>query len=214
MKPSKTFIIFFAILFLVFSGKASAQACGEYEISVAVRDERENPVKNASVKLEPIEKDETRGQNFVRDKADASLFSISYPEGYSFQKLHKLIVTAPGFKTAENKALFISCEKRDVSVKLARAKSASAAVWSFNNRFNLYVVGPDGKGVDGVKMTLLDGEKVVAEKNMEYGIEYFNLPNALYRIRFEKTGFETKEIEVDLTPLADKFLKVELTPKA
>jgi hypothetical protein len=191
-----------------------AQACGRYAITIKVTDEQGKPVKNASVKLSPIEKDETRGQNFVPDKADPALFSISYPEGYSFSAFHKLTVAAPGFKKAENTGRFTSCEKRSVSVRLVRLKSASEAVWKFENNINIQVFGSDGKYLDDVKMTIIDDKKNSESEDLKFGSAYHYLPNGVYNFRFEKPGFETSQIEVDLTALAGKYLKVELKPKA
>src|SRR6185503_3829105 len=88
------------ILLLAFSALASnadAQACGRYYITVSVKTMDDKPIRNATVDLKAIDKDETQGKNFVRDKKDPSVFSIDYSEGYSFRSLHKLTISAPGF---------------------------------------------------------------------------------------------------------------------
>jgi hypothetical protein len=214
MKHYQTAVIFSIVLFFALFVKANAQACGTYYINITVEDEQNQPVKNASVKLLPIEKDETEGKKFVLDKAEPSKFSISLQEGHDFKTFHKVLISAPGFKESENKVRFISCENRNVVVKLAPLKSASEAIWQFENEIDIQVFGGDGKTLPGVKMQIL-GEKREPE-NIEmgqWGSAFLTLPNGKYRFKFEKPGYETKEITADLTPLANEHLKVELKPK-
>ena len=214
MKPFAAAVIFSTVLFFALFVKVNAQACGTYFINITVEDEQGKPVKNASVKLLPIEKDETEGKKFVRDNAEPSKFSISLQEGHDFKTFHKLIISAPGFKQSENKVRFISCEKRNVIVKLAPLKSASEAVWQFENEIDIQVFGGDGKTLSGVKMQIIAGKKEPETIDMgQWGSAFLTLPNGIYRFRFEKPGYETKEVTADLTPLADEHLKVELKPK-
>ena len=200
------------VLFLALVSQANAQACGKYYVNITVQNEDGKPVENADVKLLPITKDETRGKIFVRDKTNLSLFSIDYPEGHSFGSLHKLIISAEEFKSSENKISFSSCQNRDVIVKLARSNSAQSAVWQFENSVNIVVVS-DGKYLNDVKMTISADGKKSEEMDMKFGSAYFHLPNGEYNFRFEKSGYQTKEVKVDLTPVSGKYLKVELTPQ-
>ena len=210
MKLWKSLIICLPILFFALVSQANAQACGKYYVKITVQNENGKPVENADVKLLPIKKDETRGKNFVRDNANLSLFSIDYPEGYSFSSFHNLIISAEGFKPAENKITFSSCQNREVVVKLARSNSAQSAVWQFENSVNIQVVG-DGKYLDDVKLTISASEKESEVIDMKFGSAYFRLPNGEYNFRFEKLGYQTKDVKVDLTPVSGKYLKVELT---
>ena len=201
------------ILFFAFVSQARAQACGTYHININLQNENGKPIEtNAVVRLSPLEKDETRGKNFVRDNANLSLFSINYPEGYSFESFHKLTISADGFKPTENKVRFTSCQDRDVVVILAKANSATKAVWEFKNNIDVQVVGGDGKNLDNVKLTIIDSEKNSENIEMKFGSSYFHLPNGEYNFRFEKSGYQIEEMKVDLTPLSGKHLKVELKP--
>lgn len=214
MKPYAAAVIFSAVLFFALFVKANAQACGRYAVNITVENEQGKPVKNADVKLLPIEKDETEGKNFVRDKSDPAMFSITLQEGHSFRSFHKLIITAPGFKPSENKVRFLSCEKRNVIVKLAPLKSDSLAFWQFENEIDIRVFGGDGKNLRDVKMQIIGGNKEPETIDMgEWGSAFLTLPNGIYRFRFEKPGYEIKEVTADLTPLANEHLKVELKPK-
>ena len=214
MKRYQTAIIFSTFLFFALFVKANAQACGTYSVTITVENEQDKPVTNAVVKLLPIEKDETDGKKFVRDKSNPATLSISFQEGHSFKTFHKLIISAPGFKRSENKVRFTSCEKRNVIVKLAPLKSASAAIWQFENEIDIQVFGGDGKTLRDVKMQIIAEKREPENIDMgEWGSAFRTLPNGIYRFRFEKPGFETKEVTSDLRPLADEHLKVELKPK-
>jgi hypothetical protein len=214
MKPNPKAVIFLAVLFFALFVKADGQACGTYAVNIMVEDEQGKPVKNASVKILPIDRDETDGEKFVRDKTKPATFSISFPEGHSFETFHKLIISAPGFKRSENKVRFLSCEKRDVIVKLAALKSTSSAVWKFENEIDIRVFGGDGKSLPGVKMQIIAENREPETIDMgQWGSAFLTLPNGIYRFKFEKPGLETKEVTSDLTPLANEYLKVELKPK-
>lgn len=168
------------------------------------------PIKNATVDLKAIDADETKGKNFVKDKADPSLFSIDYFEGYSFRSFHKLTISAPGFNSTENQAKFTSCENRGVVVKLAKAGSPSPAVWQFENIVIVDAVGSDDKAVEGVKLTVIDGHKKSEDVDMRLGSAYFTLPNGQYTFRFEAKGYQTKNEKIDLTTLSRQSVKVEI----
>lgn len=215
MKFRKLIIVSFPILFFALVSQARAQACGTYHININLQNENGEPIEtNAIVRLSPLEKDETRGKNFVRDNANLALFSINYPEGYSFASFHKLTISADRFKPTENKVRFTSCQDRDVVVKLAKANSDADAIWQFKNNVNVEVVGADKKNIDDVKLTIVDNKKNSEFIEMKFGSSYFYLPNGEYKFRFEKTGYQTEEIKVDLTPLSGKYIKVELKSQA
>ncbi len=214
MKPYTKAVIFSTFWLFALFVKADAQACGRYAIDVTVENAQGQPLKNAVLKLLPIEKDETDGKKFVRDKSKPATFSITFQEGHSFRAFHRLIISAPGFKPSEKKVRFTSCENRNVLVKLAASKSASAAVWHFENEIDIRVLGSDGKSLRDVKMQIVGGNREPETIDLgEWGTTFLTLPNGIYRFRFEKPGYETKEVTADLTPLADELLKVELKPK-
>ena len=104
MKLRGAEIFIFCVLFLLFGGlQINAQLCGKYKVTIEVLDENDKPINNAVVQFLPITKDETRGKQFVREENDLSKFSVEYFEGQSISKFHKLIVSADGYKAAENR---------------------------------------------------------------------------------------------------------------
>ena len=79
----------------------------------------------------------------------------------------------------------------------------------------LLVFGGDGKSLRDVKLQIIALNKEPETFDLgEWGSAFLTLPNGIYRFRFERPGYETKEVESDLTPLADIDLTVELKPKA
>jgi len=212
MKFCKSAIIIFPILFFALFSQANAQACGEYQINITIQSEDGKPVENSVVQLLPIEKDETRGKTFVRDAAKLFRHSINYPEGYSFTSFHKLIISADGFKTAENLVKLTSCQQRDVTVTLARLDSSPNAVWQFVNNISIQVIGSDGKNLSDVKLTVSDKLKNSRKNDLKFGSAYLYLSNGEYNFRFEKSGYQIEEVKVDLTSLSGRSLKVELKP--
>jgi hypothetical protein len=195
------------------SSDVNAQACGRYYVSVSVQDLNGKPIKDASVMLRPITVDETKGEQFSRDKADASALSTSFSEGHSFKEFHKVVVTAKGYRTAENQIKVLSCQSRKIIVKLAPAGSPNSAVWQFENNVFIQAVGPDGKGVENAELTVIDEKKNTAPQEMKYGFASFELPNGKYTFRIHADGYLNKEIEADLTTIANFDLKVQLMPE-
>jgi len=210
MKSLTQFGFVLLVVFFALISSTNGQACGRYYITVSVQTLDGKPIKTARVDLKVIDTDETKGKNFVRDKADPSVFSIDYFEGHSFRSFHKVTISAPGFISTENLTKFTSCENRGVVVKLAKAGSSSPAVWSFQNNVNVKAVGSDGKPVEGVTLTVIDGHNKPETVDMKFGFAYFTVPSGEYTFRFEARGYQTKNERVDLTKLARQSVKVEL----
>lgn len=210
MRSFKRFVVCSSLVLFASILQANGQACGRYYINVAVQDEAGKPIKNATVTLKAIDTDETEGKDFAKDPKDPSRFQIDFSEGHSFRFFHKIIVSAPGFATAENLAKFVSCGNRGVVVKLSKAASAPSAVWEFENSVNVEVTAGGDKNIDGVKLTVIDGQNRSHDVPVQIWFAIFDLPNGEYTFRFEAPGYETLNQKVDLTPLADKSVKVEL----
>ena len=158
-------------------------------------------------------KDETRGKQFVREENDLSKFSVEYFEGQSISEFHKLIVSADGYKTAENEIKFITCNRLLIQVKLPKNDSAEIPVWNFENSVTLSTEDENGKEINGVKISVIKDGKVIEEKDSKYYGIGFEIKNGEYIFRFEKDGYQTKEIKADLTKIGDLKITVKLKLK-
>lgn len=192
---------------------AHAQACGKFSVNIIVQDESGKPVDNAIVQFLPITRDETYGKQFVRDKSEPSRFSIEFFEGQGVKEFHKLVISADGYKTAENEIKFPSCRGPYVTVKLPKKDSAAAAVWNFKNLIMVETQDVDGEPVSGVKVIIKKDGKIVEEETMEYFGSGFTLLNGEYVFRFEKDGYQPQEIKVDVMKIAGQEIKTKLEPK-
>ena len=201
------------LFFLLAFKDINAQACGRYYVSVSVQGLDGKPVKNALVKLEPITTDETKGEQFVRDKADPSAFSVSFSEGHSFKEFHKVVVTAAGYQPVEKQIKVLSCQGKHIVVKLAPKGSSSNAVWEFANNVYIDVFNPEEKHIEGATLTVLDDKGKQVPEEMTFGFALFDLPNGKYTFRIQAPGFLDKEVEADLTTIANFYLKVQLMPE-
>lgn len=201
------------LCFALFTLSANGQACGKFKVMVSVEDAEGKPVNNAVVQFLPITKDETLGKQFVRDEGELSKFSIEFIEGQSVKEFHKLIISADGYKQAENEIKFYSCRKPDITVKLPKKNSAATPVWNFTNSIMVSTEDVNGKGVSGVKVTILKDGKIVKTEELEYFGSGYTLPNGEYVFRFEKEGYQPQEIKADMTKIADADIKTKLKPQ-
>jgi hypothetical protein len=205
----RAIVIAFAIL--LFSLGVHAQACGRYHITVKVVDSASHPVQNADVKLSPIAKDETRGNQFAGDADDQSSFGIAFDEGVSLFSFHKLTVTAPGFDPADLKVTFISCQSQLLNIQLQKSGSAAKPVWQFENRLTLETEGADGQWVKNVtlKVTNADTGAAVFYQKLDLGYQSLTLPNGTYLVEFKDPTGRTQTASVDLTALQDQTVKLK-----
>ena len=98
--------LWLSLLLALIASNANGQACGRFRIEIVVQTETGKPLETAVVQFLPITKDETRGRQFVRDETERSRFSIEFIEGQSVREFHRLIVSADGYKRAENEIKF------------------------------------------------------------------------------------------------------------
>jgi PEGA domain len=192
---------------------ADAQACGAYYINVSVQDTAGKAVSNAKVDLKPIEKDESAGKNFARDAKEPSRFTLQLSEGQDSQFFHKIVVSAPGYNSAETQLKFHSCANRLAVVNLVKAGSPATAVWHYQNTVEIQVAGKDGENIDGLKLTVIDVHGKEETVPTQKWFAFFDLPNGEYTLRIEVPGYQTLNEKLDLKPLADVSLKLQVTKK-
>jgi hypothetical protein len=210
MRSSTSLCICLCLALLSCVHTASGQACGAYYITVSVKDGAGKPVKNARVLLRPIEKDESGGRQFARDKEDPSTSSLKLSEGISFKFFHRISVSAPGFRSADLDAKFLSCASRTVVVKLGKTRPA---VWQFTNTVEVEASASGSKKIDGLKLTVIDSQGRSKDVPVQTWFAFVDLSNGEYIFRLSAPGYETVEEKVDLTRLENKTLKVELMRK-
>lgn len=211
MKNFALKIVVFAFSIFVFcTVKATAQACGVFSQTVFVQDEKGRPLEMAVVQFLPITKDETYGKQFTRSESNRSSFELKFQEGQSVKEFHKLIVSADGYKTAENEIKFFSCSGNQIKVKLPKTDSSASPVWEFENRIMISTNDEDGKGVKGVRLSIFEDGKILTTQKMEYYGTGFDMKNGKYVFRFEKDSYETENIEVDLTEIERVDINVSL----
>ena len=203
------FLLVLIIVCAGFVGETKAQMCGKFRIGVSVQNADGEPIDNAVIQFLPITTDETFGKSFVRDQMELSKLTIQFTEGQSVKNFHKLIVSANGYKTAENEIKFYSCRGSNIIVKLPKSDAAAAPVWEFSNSIMIETQDAGGKEISGVKLTVLQDGKIIGSKEIEYYGVGFDIPNGKYVLRLAKKGYQTREIKVDLTKIAD----VDVTAK-
>jgi hypothetical protein len=208
---SLLFIFLFVSGFSVLS--VNAQACGRYYVSVSVQGLDGKPVKNALVKLEPITVDETKGEQFAPDRADPSSFSVSFSEGHSLSEFHQIVVKAAGYAQAKNEIKVFSCQGKSISVKLAPKGSASPAVWEFSNEVYVDVIDANEDHIETATLSVTAHKGKPVSEEVRYGIAVFQLPGGKYTFRIQAPGYLDKEIDVDLTQIANFDLRVKLMPE-
>jgi hypothetical protein len=187
--------------------------CGKFKETVIVQDQKGKPIETAVVQFLPITKDETLGKQFTRSETDRSVFEIEYLEGHRVRKFHKLIVSADVYKTAENEMKFYSCERRQIIVKLPKTDSAASPVWELENDVQIIAKDENDKDVNGIKVSVLKDEKVLKSKKSNFDRIGFRLKSGEYILRLEKDGYQTEDIKVDLTKIAQVNLTVNLKSK-
>lgn len=211
MKSITFFVASLCLGLFALALSANAQACGAYYINVSVQDPDGGGINNARVDLMAIEKDESAGKNFVRDAEEPSRFTLQLSEGQDSQYFHKIVVNAPGYNRSETKVKFHSCANRGAVVKLSRTASPTAAVWQFKNTVEVEVSGTRGENVDGLKLTVIDGHGKASAVPAQKWFAFFDLPNGEYTLEIEAPGFQAASEKLDLRPLADVTLKVQLS---
>lgn len=197
---NKSFIskVALSVLFVVsFTFTVDAQMCGKYRVSLEITDENNKPVNDAAVEFFPITKDETRGKQFVRDEKDFSKFSVEYLEGQNTEELHKLVVSAKGYKTAETKFRFDSCQRLRMQVKMPEVKSSALPIWSPKNQVFLAAFDENRKMIKDVRISIIKGGKILKTVYSKIGGGGVDLDYGKYVFRFEKKGFQTENINLD-----------------
>lgn len=214
MKICAVKIFLFAFYIFIFCAvNADAQMCGKFRETIVVQDEKGKPIETAVVQFLPITKDETLGKQFTRSETDRSVFEIEYQEGHSVREFHKLLVSADGYKTAENEIKFYSCERRRILVKLSKSDSASSSVWEIENDVQVIAKDENDKAVNGIKVSVVKDGKVLKSKKSEFDRVGFTLKGGEYILRIKKDGYQTEDAKVDLTKIAQVYFTVNLKSK-
>jgi hypothetical protein len=197
MNYSKIKIIILLVIGLVGTSQINAQLCGKYGATLNLKSDNGKPVENAFVQLLPIEKDETRGQIFVRDGEDPAKFSITFLEGHQIKTKYKLLISADGFETVEKEISFPHCERQIFNIQLKSDKKTNLAVLSGS------VYDANGYLITQAKVTAINekGDMFETQTNSN-GIYILRLPFnpykagdyrfrvSKYEIIVEKEGFE------------------------
>ena len=186
----------------------NAQPCMRFSIVVNVQNEAYEPIANAIVQLMPITRDETAGKIFVRNEEN---FTLELLEGQQLSEFHRLIISADGYKTAENKLKIVSCDNNTIKVKLVKNGSTGEAAWNFSNRIVVKVADESNKSIEKTWMTVTQDGKYVSSFVIENG--YLNIrffPNGIYNVQLKAKGFETKQFMVDWLKIAEQNLKFNL----
>ncbi len=209
-------IILLLLMSCAFVLQADAQLCGQYKTVLAIKTEDEKPVTNAVVQLVPLGKDETRGKTFVRDENDLSVFSIFFYEGHQLSSKYKLLVSADGFKTFETELKFPHCKQREFNLKLENKNSKTNTALEEIKEIKFWINYRNKKGTFGVKVTVIsEDDKTLEEISDEYGAVSFKvLDDKKYKVRFEKEGYKSEEIEIDLSKKSSVNMNIELEQDA
>ena len=209
-------IILLLLISFAFVLQAAAQLCGKYTTVLTLTTADGKPVTNAVVQLLPLGKDETRGKTFVRDENDLSVFSIFFYEGHQLSSKYKLLISADGFKTFETELKFPHCKQRDFALKLENKNSDAKNTFVEMKEITFWSVNAENKGINGVKVSVIsEKDEMIEEISNEDGRTIFKvLNNRKYKVRFEKDGYKSKEIEVDLSKKSHISMNVELEQDA
>jgi len=197
---NKVFIfkITLSVLFIVsFVFTADAQVCGKYRVTLQIANEKNKPVNDAAVEFLPVTKDETLGKRFVRDEKDFSKFSVEYLEGQDLEELHRLIVSAKGYKTAEVKFRFNSCQRLQMQVRLPKENSSALPVWNPKNEVFFAAFDENRQMIKNVRISIIKDGKVLKKVNSKIGGSSVELDSGRYVIRFEKKGYQIEDVELD-----------------
>lgn len=97
---------------------ANAQACGKFDLLIDVQNQAGEPIDSASVQLVPINKDEIAEKVFQQNGVKLSRFVLGLSEGQQLREFHRLIISADGYKSAENELKIVSCEGKNIKVQL------------------------------------------------------------------------------------------------
>ena len=202
------------VLIFAFAVQGNAQHCGSYMVSLEINRVDGKPVTNAVVQLLPIEKDETNKKGFVRNEKLPNFFWLTFFEKDKLFLKYKLIVFADGFKTFETEIGFPHCKKRhfvlNLEANIFDGKSSFEEMTiiiftiedSFNSSDEISDVETTAVGEDG---------KIYESKSVKNGQVFLQLiSNKKYRVQFKKSGYKTKEINVDLSRKEILYEPVEI----
>ena len=209
MKVLKMLVL--CVLVCGFNCFDSAQACGKFDVVVEVQNEAGEPIDNAFVQLTPITKDETTGKVFELNKGKLSNFMLELTEGQQLREFHRLIISADGYKTAENALKIVSCDNKNIKVKLVKNGATGEAVWNFYNRIVIQVTDVNNTNIEKTRLTVMQGEKITTQLLIENGylsITFF--PNGIYDFQLKAKGFQTAQFKVDSSKIAGQDLKFQL----
>lgn len=205
-------IIFVSAFAFLSAVQINAQLCGKYATFILIETAEGKPVDNAVVRLIPLGKNETLGETFVREGKKRSEFSITFNEGHILSGKYKIIISAEGFKTHEFETGFPHCERRNFILKLEKSNSRTENDLEEIREINFRAIDENKKGIGDVRTTVSREKGKVLEKiSNEYGqtdFEVFN--NKILKVRFEKDGYKTKEIEIDLSKNNFKYMDVKM----
>ena len=111
----------FSLLFMgfVFALQVNAQLCGQYGVTLSVKQKDGKEIKNAIVQLLPIGKDETKGKSFIRDADKHWIHSITFSEGHQLKENYKIIVSADGYENLTKEISFPHCKRQSIDIVLA-----------------------------------------------------------------------------------------------
>lgn len=204
-------ILMLLVLICGFNYFVNAQACGKFRVIVDVQNEAGEPIENAVVQLTPITKDETGGKVFERNERKLSNFTFELSEGQRLSEFHRLIISADGYRTAENELKIVSCDNKTIKVKLVKNGAAGEAVWKFFNRIVVQVADENNKSIEKTWMTVIQDEKIVSNFLIENGylsVKFF--PNGIFDVQLKAKGFETKQFKIDSSKIAGQNKKFRL----
>lgn len=204
-------LIFLSVFAFLFAIETNAQLCGRYSTFISVSNTEGKPIKNAEIELTAIEKDRTNGEKFVR-RENPSEFSITFNEGHMVSGTYKITVSAKGYKTHEFETRFPHCQRRNFILKLAKSNSDAVNNFEEIREINFRAIDENKKGIAKVK-TIVSWEngkvlEMISNDGGQTDFKVFN--NKILKVRFEKEGYKTKEIEINLSESNLKYLDVKL----
>lgn len=187
-------IIHLLVAFILVIGvfvSARAQLCGAYEVKLVIHDEDLNQVKDRSIDIVPLVKDELKGKTFTPEPGGMSL---NLQEGHVIREKYKVIIGAPGFDDTERIVQFPHCKR--ISYDILMVKRGAK-----RTRVSGQLENENGSPLGGGRIIFLRADKVERSTETDFDGNYeTKLEPGEYSIEVNLTDHEPFRLDRFIVP--------------